>query len=446
MPLRINFRTEHLVPTLLLSLALVGCEGSPTPVPKQGTPMEQAARGPANSQTLPNPSSPELPPATLPKEEPWVLNIPFGAPASDVLVEDVDGDGRLDLTFTSHGENFSQIFFQREERHFEPGPHITEVGFHPGNLIKLPLEQRAAYMMSGEGVGRLITMGANESGGLAVLAQARMASPRFATTFRWPDWGLGIAAVSFGSPTAILLKQYEPLTVKAAQRVTLQINGTAFPLQSISAGDLDGDGADELILPLFDNGALKVIRYPGPDSQPRLETLWDSPRLGPVKFVVTADVNNDGLTDIVAPQEAPETSGIADQAVINLLLNDGKGGFKNDKLTFSSPSRAVGGIPGIRALDTSVDQDGFRYILAAGYQALALYQLAPDVELGASPTRQFPFAATEGIFKVVLRDLDGDGWLDAIVARGRDSDAGLVVFGPLWEHFVSKKEDGKTPS
>ncbi|MFZ1576640.1 MAG: VCBS repeat-containing protein, partial [Chromatiaceae bacterium] len=357
----------------------------------------------------------------------------------------MDGDGRLDIAFTSHGENFSQVFYQRAARGFEAGPRIMAVGFHPGNLIKLPIAERSAYLMSGEGAGRLYTLEAAEDGSLAVVAQARVPSPRFATTFRWPGWGLGIMAVPFMSPSVILLKQYDPHAVKAAQRVDLQISGTAFPPQSVASADLDGDGADELILPLYDIGMLKVIRYPGPDSLPRMETLWDSPRLGPVKYVVAADVNSDGLTDLLAPQEAPKPEG-GDQAVVNVLLNDGKGSFGLVELPFPTRPRAKGGMPGIRALDTAVDRDGSRYIFAAGYQAYTLYQLAPGIELSAAPSRQLPFEAKEGIFKALLRDVDGDGWLDAVVARGRDQDAGLVIFGPLWEHFAPGAIDLKPAS
>lgn len=444
MPKRIGIRPDHLLPTLVLTMAMLGCKQSPPPEPDQSQAVVQASTDPVKAEPLNIPKTPELSAANAPKAGMRVIELPFAASASDVLVEDVDGDGRLDIVFTSHGENFSQIFFQREARGFEAGPHIMAVGFHPGNLIKLPIAERSAYLMSAEGDGRLYTLEAAEDGSLAVVAQARIPSPRFATTFRWPGWGLGVMAVPFRSPSIILLKQYDPHKVKAALRVDLQISGTAFTPQSVATADLDGDGADELILPLYDIGTLKVIRYPGPDSQPAIETLWNSPRLGPVKHIVAADVNSDGKIDLLAPQEAPKPED-GDQAVINILLNDGKGSFSLVELPFATPPPAKGGMPGIRAMDTAVDQDGLRYLLAAGYQAFALYQLAPGVELSTPPSRQLPFEAKEGIFKVVLRDVDGDSWLDAVVARGRDHDAGLVIFGPLWEHFTPAATD-RTPS
>lgn len=446
MPKRIRIRPDHLFPTLLLSLAMLGCKQSPPPEPdQQSKAVVQATSDPAKGDPLSPPQTPEPSTAITPMAGMRVVDLPFAASASDVLVDDFDGDGRLDIGFTSHGENFSQIFYQRGARVFEAGPLIMAVGFHPGNLIKLPIAERSAYLMSGEGAGRLYTLEAAEDGSLVVIAQAKIPSPRFATTFRWPGWGLGIMAVPFKSPSIILLKQYDPHKVKAAQRVDLQISGTAYSPQSVATADLDGDGADELILPLYDLGTLKVIRYPGPDSLPDMETLWNSPQLGPVKHIVAADVNSDGRTDLLAPQEAPIPED-GDQAVINILLNDGKGSFSLAKLPFATRPRAEGGMPGIRALDTAVDRDGLRYLFAAGYQAFALYQLAPGVELGAAPSRQLPFEATEAIFKAVLRDVDGDGWLDAVVARGRDHDAGLVIFGPLWEHFTTGATDQPPPS
>lgn len=404
---------------MLLGLMLCGCK-------QEAPPAESPATNPQPESPT---SKPQLGSSTM-------VELPFDAEASDVLVDDIDGDGRWDLAFTSHGENFTQVFFQRELRRFEAGPPIAAVGFHPGNLVKLPPSERPAYLMSGEGNGKLFTMEyAQDSGGLAVVAEARVMAPRYASTFRWPDWGLGIVVTPYSPPSVLLLKNYDPFTVKASQLVNLKVQG-AFPLQSVMVTDLNGDGIDEIVLPLQDAGLLQVIRYPGPNGEPKLETLWDAPRLGPVKHVVAADINGDGLQDLVAPQESPSTYG-EDTAIINVLLNNGQNGFSLKKLPFIASSGSENSMPGIRALDTAIDHDGLRYILAAGYDAYILYQLLPSLDLVEVPSRTLPYGVREGNFKVVLWDLDGDSWLDAVVARGRATNAGFVIFGPLWEHFTS---------
>ncbi len=362
------------------------------------------------------------------------VELPFAAAASDVLVDDFDGDGRLDLAFTSHGENFTQVFFQRDARTFESGAPVTAVGYHPGNLLKLPLEDRSSYLMSAEGEGRLMTMEHDPDEGLVVAAEARVRFPRFAVPFSWPDWGLGIAVAPFSPPSVILLRNYDPYAATASTLLDFSLRGTAFPLESITVADLDGDGADEIILPMIQSGSLRVIRYPGPDARPDIEVLWDSPKFGPVRHVVAADVNGDGHIDLMAPEESPKPGG-EDVVLINILINDGEGGFNLVELPFPAPTRAEGGMPGIRALDTAIDGDGVRYIFASGYDAFVLYRISENRDLPDTEFRRISFDGKEGNFKVVLTDVDGDGWLDAVVARGRAVDAGLVIFGPLWDYF-----------
>ena len=101
-------------------------------------------------------------------------------------------------------------------------------------------------------------------------------------------------------------------------------------------------------------------------------------------------------------------------------------------------------MPGIRALDTALDRDGLRYVFASGYDAFVLFQLSGDKALPDTEFRRLAFAGKEGNFKAVLSDIDGDGWLDAVVARGRKVDAGLVIFGPLWDYFGLHADDGSS--
>ncbi len=119
MPKRIRIRPDHLFPTLLLSLAMLGCKQSPPPEPdQQSKAVVQATSDPAKGEPLSPPQTPEPSTAITPMAGMRVVDLPFAASASDVLVDDFDGDGRLDIGFTSHGENFSQIFYQREARVF----------------------------------------------------------------------------------------------------------------------------------------------------------------------------------------------------------------------------------------------------------------------------------------------------------------------------------------
>lgn len=372
-----------------------------------------------------------------------MLEIPFQGSANNVLVSDIDSNGLLDLAFTSHSGNFTQAFFQRAPRQFEPGTRIDEVGYHPGNLIQVNHEQGKPLLMSGEGEGRLFTMEYKADDGIKVIAGANVPYPRYTTSFHWPNWDLGLAIAPYSPPSVILLQNYDPFTLKAKKLVNLEVKGTAYPLESLTAADLDGDGSDEIVLPVYQWGTLMVIRHPGPETKVKIENLWDQPRLGPVKYVVAADVDNDGKVDLLAPQESPKPDGDG-RTKLNILLNEGEAHFNLFELEF--PTRAKLPMRGIRAIDSAVDRDGLRYIIAAGYEDYVLYQIPANHDLHSITKKIIPYSRKEGMFKVILRDIDGDGWLDLVVARGRDKNAGLVVFGPLWNLFEAIDSGPKEPN
>ena len=79
----------------------------------------------------------------------WVSLAPDGA--IHVLADDVDGDGRTDLVFTSHGAGYVEVFFQRAPREFEAGPRLTDIaGYHPNDVVRLPGSPRR-YLINAEG-------------------------------------------------------------------------------------------------------------------------------------------------------------------------------------------------------------------------------------------------------------------------------------------------------
>ncbi|RMD69136.1 MAG: VCBS repeat-containing protein, partial [Gammaproteobacteria bacterium] len=176
-----------------------------------------------------------------------------------------------------------------------------------------------------------------------------------------------------------------------------------------------------------DQNSLWVVRY---SDEPRIERLYhfDLPEnLGRPRQVEAMDVDGDGDMDILVPFQVKPVQ-------VNVLLNDGRGNL--------TPGRPLA-FPvqkGIRGIAAGVDKDGARYVLASGYYALALYRLSPE----GYEMRSLKVKHMESMAPVVLKDVDGDGWLDAVVARALKEEGGLVFYGPLWEHWTALEQQGWT--
>jgi len=371
-----------------------------------------------------------------------VADIPFTGVATDVLVDDFDGDGRPDLAFTAHAENYTQVFYQHTPRHFVPGPQVDAVGFHPGNLLRLPVQNRSLFLMSAEGDNNLLVMEPKPKGSLAVVASRALGQPHSATTFHWPDWGLGLAVSPKSKSTVVLLKGFDPLTGRYEESMELPLPHNYIQVGRIAAADFDGDGSDELVFTTSLTSEVWIIRFPKKTGEsPRIEPLWRNPHGGRARRVLPADINGDGYTDLLIPDETGQSgTGVT---AISVLLNDQHGQLHFAyAFPFPSPPEKEGGIPGIRALDFGRDKDGVGYLFGAGYQYFALYRFPAHWPGGKPELRTLKLQQTEGVHKVLLRDLDGDGWLDAVVARSKEQDAGLILYGPLWENFAKLAEQG----
>jgi hypothetical protein len=371
-----------------------------------------------------------------------LADIAFAGDATDVLADDFDGDGRPDLAFTAHAQNDTQVFYQRAPRRFAPGPRVEAVGFHPGELLRLPVKNRSLYLMSAEGEGRLLVMEPAPDGGLAVVANRLLGQPLSAAVFHWPGWGLGLAVAPRSKSEVVLFKGFDPLTGKDEQATELPLPHNYIQVGRIAATDLDGDGIDELVFATSLTSDVWVIHCPKKSGEPpHIELLWHDPHNGMARHVLPVDINGDGYADLLVPDETEQAdTGVA---VINVLLNDQRGQFQlASEIPFPSRQRSEGGMPGIRGLDFGSDKDGARYLFAAGYESFALFRFPADWAVGKPEVRTLNLQQTEGMHKVLLRDLDGDGWLDAVVARGKEQDAGLILYGPLWDNFAKLAEKG----
>ncbi|MGB5830826.1 MAG: VCBS repeat-containing protein [Thiohalocapsa sp.] len=301
--------------------------------------------------------------------------------------------------------------------------------------MRIPGDRRPRYLMSSEGEGQLRTLEATEDGGLKVIAQVAVPFPRFSAPFQWPDWPSSVAVASFSPAAVILVKGLDPAlgTIERGGAL-LPLRGTVNPLTTLTVADVEGDGVDEVLFATLATGQLWRIRYPGPDARPAVEALWESPSLGAVRHVLASDINRDGKLDLIAPAEAASVLN-GEVAAINLLINRGGADFEQFELAFRTPPAVEGGMAGVRAIGAGRDQDDRFYILASGYNQLTLYRLPDDGRPDAAESKTLRHGNYEPASQLVLRDVDNDGWLDAVLARLVSEQSGLVIFGPLWENF-----------
>jgi VCBS repeat protein len=354
---------------------------------------------------------------------PKSVELPTRAGALHVLADDVDGDGRLDLMFVSHGGSLMVVFYQVSPRKFVPGPELKVTGFHPNDLTRLPGPEHF-YLVNAEGDGKLRVLRPRPDGVPVEVAERLQPAPRTATPFTWPGWGLGLAVAPFGGNTLTLLKGFTPLTAGAAQVDQLEVKGEP---GHITRADVDGDGIDELLFTTRLTGQVWLMHYPGPGDRPPVpRQVWKFDRNWWPRHVIPIDVNGDGAVDLLVPQSVRQE--------ISVLLNDGHGNFTlGEAIPYP-------GTAGIHCMAAARDRDGTLYLAAGGVRALTLYRRSAG-DKGKFEVQSLPMMTWPDW--VVLQDIDGDGWLDLVAATAGAGEPSRVIFGPLWDNFSALLPKGK---
>ena len=288
--------------------------------------------------------------------------LPFDAPVFDILVADFNGDGLTDLALTTHTGSFTQLFYQRRPRHFVPGPTVKDVGFHPGDLLRLRSEGLGEphYLMNAEGENALRVYRSSDTSGLARVTELGAPAPRVATEFSWPGQGRGLAFGPFARNTIFVITDFQPVEGSRGLAYELPLPSSLSRIHQIAAADLDGDGSDEILFVDATNSVLHAVSAPDGDELPAVQTLWRFDEGGRHRIVLPADINQDGRAELLVPEEiAPRERERSPSVTVFSVSVDGR--LSPTSLAFNPSDNNDGAgheIPdrGFNAIDFAVDK------------------------------------------------------------------------------------------
>ena len=341
-----------------------------------------------------------------------------------------DANGLRKLSALDHGRGEMVTFQQTAPRKLKAG-EPQAMGFHPGVLIQWE-DGNPIVVFGGEGDGVVKGLKFNDEGGIEVLSEFKEYAPRYVARFEWPTWGPSLVISPYINGYVVLLKGYDPLSGAVKERVVVPLAGTDHPIQAaerVTVGDVDGDGIEELILVSSVTGEVMQIKFPGEGAGviPKISLLFQGDFPGMPNEALLFDLDEDGDNDILLPDEAKPGK-------LNLLINDGQGRFKNEA-ALDYP-----GGEGILEARIGRDKDGLVYVLAVGFQKIVLYQKPVGWAVGDQMPMKMISWKQNISNDILLKDMDGDGWLDGVVAGFVGKRNIWVVYGPLWDRFNNLSE------
>jgi len=193
---------------------------------------------------------------------------------------------------------------------------------------------------------------------------------------------------------------------------------TGLTTPSVAVGDLNGDGAPDIVAATFDssgnNGAVMIF-YQNPNQRGTFQAPVSLPAGAQPQSVKIADVNGDGLPDIIVANFGPGNDGQGSAGVSVLLQDSSHPGSFLAPVTYATPGSSI---------DLSVaDVDGDQKpdIVVANLQPSATGSVSVLLQDPSHPGAFLPaasYAALSQPLSVVVADLNDDGLPDIAIADG----------------------------
>ena len=297
---------------------------------------------------------------------------PAGAHPTEIAVADFDRDGRPDLAIANHEMDYVTVLLGVAGGDFRPAP---------GSPIRVASRPHPHTIAAADldGDGRLDLL-------LDSWQENRLL------------WLRGDGRGGFGGPGV-------PIEVGRK------------PYRNAILADLDGDGRLDIATPNLAERTVTLL-FGGPGGSFRGAASPPRPA-GPSPFVVRcADLNRDGLLDLVVANYSGQLSDPSADA-LTFLLADGRGGFR------PGPRLTAGRAPFDVAVG-DVDGDGYADAVTAngGSRDLTLALGGAD---GFSASRLRTIAVGRSATRVLLADFDGDGRADAVASNEEEGSVSVFL-------------------
>ncbi len=299
---------------------------------------------------------------------------PAGKSPNDIAIADFDGDGKPDLAFPNHETSHVTVLLGDGRGRFRPAPASpVAVGSkpHPHGI--------AAADFNSDGL----------------------------VDFAVESWVNDQVEVVFG-------------TGGGRFRTPGRLFGVGhMPYQKLRAGDVNGDGAPDVVTTNFEGGNVTVLLGDGKGGFGEAPGSPFPAGEGPFSLAL-ADVDRDGHLDLAVSNFSGRAGDTSHDAV-NVLLGDGRGGFR---LMKGSPFATGAGPVAVAVGD--VDGDGWPDVVTANASGDDVTVLLGDGH-GSFRPRVKRTAGREP-YRVALGDVDGDGRAEIFVANHGSGDVTMIRY------------------
>ncbi|MBV8402816.1 MAG: VCBS repeat-containing protein [Gammaproteobacteria bacterium] len=349
---------------------------------------------------------------------------------NSIVVADVNGDGAPDLLVaTTAGEGLAQnpgyadviLNTPGSLGTFKTGVHYSTTGTNPSSIAVTDLSGSGPLDMVianfGTGSVSVFMHGASPGTFDAAVDVMTGGQPNqvIATDLNGdgkPDLVLADMSSS-GNVIVLLADPANPGKFMAPKNLA-----TGLTTPSVAVGDLNGDGAADIVAAVFDssgnNGAVMIF-YQNPNQRGTFQSPVSYPAGAQPQSVKIADVNGDGLPDIIVANFGPGTDGKGSAGVSVLLQDSTHPGTFLPPVTYATAGASIDVAVGDLNGDGKPD-------LAVANQAPAntgsVSVLLQDPAHPGTFLARTDYPALGQPLSIVIADLNGDGHPDLAIADG----------------------------